>query len=194
MTLISVTLICERCNRLNGKVHVFIGAASLAAFCVAFPTGFDFFDTRVLPEIGLVSAAFGSYLPDIDMGRTHMGMKHKVASKVVSKVGGGHRGVTHSLLVPALFAVAMWAVATYFTAIPYLPTIVMSIIFGAEYGYLCHIIADLFNGKGCPILWPISKSKISLADLPSTGIVPWIFAVIVVAAQFALVLHLGGLF
>lgn len=186
---------------MQGKVHVFIGVASLAAFCAAFPKGFEFANTTVLPEIGLVTAAFGSYLPDIDMQRTHMGQKHKVASTVVSKLGGGHRGITHTLLFPALLTLLGWAIGVYLpvyaASVPFLEYVIMflmSILFGVEFGYVMHIFADLFNGKGCPLLWPISPTKIHILDLPSSGAGAWIFGVILVGIEWAFVLHLGGLF
>lgn len=184
---------------MTGKVHVFIGVASLATFCAVYPKGFEFASATVLPEIGLISAAFGSYLPDIDMQRTHMGSKHKIASNIVNKVGGGHRGVTHTLLVPALLALAMWLVGTKLTllAFPmskYVITFLMSVLFGVEFGYCMHIFADLFNGKGCPLLWPVSPTKIHILDLPSSGFGAWLFGIILVAIEVAFVLHLGGLF
>lgn len=198
---------------MTGKVHVAIGTSSLLAFCIVYPKGFEFAGAHVLPYVGLVTAAFGSYLPDIDMQRTHMGAKHKVTSKVVSKVGGGHRGITHTLLVPAIMAVLMFLVGTYFakpdflpalnsTLIPFLrislkhgiSSILMSLVFGAEFGYCMHIFADAFNGKGVPLLWPISKSKVSFADFPSEGFGAWAFAVILAGIEFAIVAHLGGLF
>lgn len=196
---------------MTGKVHVFIGVSSLAAFCCVFPKGFEFAGATVLPEIGLVSAAFGSYLPDIDLQRTHMGSQHKVISKAVNKVGGGHRGITHTLLLPVIMAVMMWVTGMFApklnipalrTIIPLLnmplysvlASVLMSIIFGAEFGYLMHIFADCFNGKGCPLLWPISQSKISFMDIPSEGTGAWIFSVLLISIEFATVAYLGGLF
>lgn len=162
---------------MQGKVHVLIGAGSLALFCAKYPTGFVFAETHVIPMVGLFTAALGSYLPDIDMQTTHMGRQHKVASKVINKVGGGHRGFTHTLIIPLIIAALMFYVGT---SMEYrmLASVVMSLLFGMEFGYVMHIFADIFNGKGCPLLWPISKSKISIMDLPSKGIVPYVFAII----------------
>ena len=66
----------------------------------------------------------------------------------------------------------------------------MSLLFGYVTGWIMHIFADLFNGKGCPILMPLSKSKIHIVDLPSTGVVPWIFAVALIALMA--LLTIGG--
>lgn len=162
---------------MQGKVHVLIGAGALALLCVKYPTGFEFAGARVVPAVGMVTAAFGSYLPDIDQHRSHMGQKHKVASKVVSKVGGGHRGFTHTLVIPAILAALIWYIGNNLTQ-PLLSSALMSLLFGAEFGYTMHIFADMFNGKGCPILWPLVKGKIPLMDLPSNGVVPYIFAIL----------------
>lgn len=163
---------------MQGKVHVAIGMATTAALCVAYPKGVTFGGIYLLPEIMLLSATAGSYFPDIDNTRTHAGQQHKTASKVINKVGGGHRGITHSFIFPALIAVAAMFIDQYLKQYFYLNTLVLSIMAGFDLGWIMHIIADLFNGKGCPILMPLSKSKISVMDLPSDGMVPWIFAVV----------------
>ena len=71
---------------MNGKVHVAIGTATAIGLCVACPKGVDFCGMHMLPEIMIVSVAAGSYAPDIDNPRTHAGMKHKTASKIINKV------------------------------------------------------------------------------------------------------------
>ena len=165
---------------MQGKVHVLIGAGSLALLCVKCPTGFEFAGAKVIPAIGMITAAFGSYLPDIDQTRTHMGQKHKVTSKVVNKVGGGHRGFTHTLVIPAILAVLIWYVGTHLTQ-PLLSSAVMSLLFGVEFGYTMHIVADMFNGKGVPLFWPLIKGKVHIMDLPSSGGVPFVFAILFLA-------------
>ena len=179
---------------MNGKVHVAIGTASLALLCLKFPEGFEFAGTHITPIIGMFAASAGSYAPDIDLARSHAGQKHKGAAsavKVAGKVTGvsGHRGITHTLLVPALLIAVMVFTNVYFARWRSLQGVLFSLVFGFLYGYVVHIAADLFNGKGCPIFWPITKNKVHVMDLPSTGVVPWIFAVFVVGLQ--LVLFIG---
>lgn len=177
---------------MQGKVHVAIGMGSLALLCVQHPAGFDLGPMRILPEIGLVSATLGSYMPDIDMQTTHAGQQHKIASKVVSKVGGGHRGITHTLLIPLIVLVLMLFVSSFLADFRYLNLIASSVLFGFEYGYVMHLFADMFNGKGIPLLWPISPSKIHIMDLPSSGFVPWLFTAVILGIQALFVF--GGLF
>lgn len=177
---------------MQGKVHVAVGFGCLAVLCAKYPTGFTMDNGAfIIPEIGLFTASLGSLLPDIDLGRSSMGMKHKIASKVVSKVGGGHRGITHTLLVPVILTVLTSLAMRKLDGYYWLQTISSSLMFGLTFGYIMHIVADLFNGKGCPLLWPISKSKISVADIPSEGKAPWIFMVVFVSLFAALVF--GGI-
>lgn len=166
---------------MNREVHCSIGFGSLALVCIQQPTGFELYDgIKVIPAIALASVVFGSYFPDFDMKYMHM---QKAAGKVVNKVTGGHRGITHTLLVPALVFVAMLMMHNFLIPYPLADWGLQSVLFGFIYGYLAHIIADMFNGKGVPILWPVSRNKISIMDLPSTGIGPWIFAGVVLVLQ-----------
>ena len=178
---------------MQGKVHVAIGAGCLAVLCLKHPAGFTLADNVfIIPEIGMFTAAAGSLLPDIDMHSTSMGRKHKITSKVVNKVGGGHRGITHTLLFPVLLVLATLSVMNFLAGYFWLQTISSSLFFGFTFGYVMHIFADLFNGKGCPILWPISRSKVSIADLPSKGWVPWVFAFVVIGL-FAILIFGGNI-
>lgn len=176
---------------MQGKVHVAIGVATVGCLFLKYPSGFDFMGFTVYPGIAMLSAAAGSYAPDIDLGRSHSGMKHKVASKVISKVGGGHRGITHTLLVPVIVAAIMYFTGTQLISYPYMSILINSLLLGFEVGYVMHIAADMFNGKGVPLLWPLSKSKISLMDLPSKGFVPWVFTFIIVAGMVMLTFGIG---
>lgn len=161
---------------MTGKIHVLVGGASLALLAVNYPKGFEAFNTTILPVVGLVTSMAGSYAPDIDMGRTHSGMKHKTASKVISKVGGGHRGITHTLLVPTIVAVLMWFVGSKLTGLKYLTSLIQSLLFGWEFGYCMHLFADMFNGKGIPLFWPIMKGKVHIMDVDSNGWQAWLWA------------------
>lgn len=163
---------------MQGKVHVAMGVLAVSTLIIKYPTGFEVAGVNILPELALLTVAAGSYAPDIDMGTTHAGKKHATASKVVSKVGGGHRGITHTLLVPALLTALTVFCFNYLEAYKNLAMIVCSTISGFLIGWVMHIYADLFNGKGVPLLWPLVKSKIHIADLPSSGVGPWIFVVI----------------
>lgn len=134
---------------MTGKVHCIVGVSTAVALTICHPE-FSLFGATIYPAIGVVAAAGGSYLPDIDIEQSKLGSKHKWLSKHLT-----HRGITHTLLVPAILVLLQWLTAP----IPVLPSLVL----GFNVGYICHIIADLFNKKGVPLLWPLVKEKIHIA-------------------------------
>lgn len=160
---------------MQGKVHVAIGTVTAVGLIVAFPKGFEVLNVNMIPLISLATIEAGSYLPDIDMGTTHSGRQHPLVSKAISKLGGGHRGVTHTLVVPIILIILVRAIGLYLGDLHYLASLLGSLIFGFFVGWVSHIFADLFNGKGCPLLWPIMQGKVHIMDLPSDGFVPWVF-------------------
>lgn len=160
---------------MQGKVHVAVGVTTVAYLVYKHPMGFDFNGTTILPVVALLTAAAGSYAPDIDMGTTHAGRKHQLTSKVVNKVGGGHRGITHTLLFPAIIFGLIYFTQNYLSSYAFLASLIVSLLYGFEIGWVLHIFADLFNGKGCPVLWPLMKGKVHIMDLPSKGFGAWCF-------------------
>ena len=164
---------------MNGNVHAAYGLVSMAGLILEYQTSFEVCGVKIIPVIAICSVAAGSYAPDVDLARSHAGNKHKITSKVVSTVGGGHRGwVTHSLLVPAILAATIFVLSTTLAQYGAILQVALSLLFGFGFGWVAHVWLDLFNGKGCPILWPLSTSKISIMDLPSTGKIPWAFIVL----------------
>lgn len=166
---------------MNGKIHVAVGVTTLAALCVKYPEGFEFFDVTILPQLGMLTAAVGSYGPDWDLKAMHYsqgkkGIAKKVAqvkTKAVNKVTGGHRGILHTLLVPTLLTLLITAVNTYLPTLPSLATFVQSLLFGFWFGWIMHLFADLFNGKGIPLFWPLMRNKVSIMDFESDGWQAW---------------------
>ena len=70
-----------------------------------------------------------------------------------------HRGITHTLVIPACLIFVVW-----FVHEPYFRIL----LFGLIAGYLSHIIADCLTKKGCPILFPITTKTINLTNI-TTG-------------------------
>lgn len=177
-------------------VHVTVGVSTWLMLSIASPSGVNVLGVNVLPALAMVTSAAGSFLPDFDTKPMHYtqgkkGVSKKIAkgkTKVANKITGGHRGITHTLLVPAILAFVMWYVAAYLTSISALASILMSLVFGMFSGWVLHIFADLFNGKGVPLFWPLLKKKIHIADFPSEGIGQWIWCAIYVVAAFMIIL------
>lgn len=134
---------------MTGKVHTICGVSAAVAAAICYPS-LGILSATVYPAIGIVAAIPGSLLPDIDIERSKLGSKHKWLSKHLT-----HRGITHTLLVPLIIAGLFFLLQ----AVPVVP----SLIFGFEIGYLAHIFADMFNKKGVPLLWPLTKAKLHVA-------------------------------
>ena len=184
---------------MNKTVHVPAGAipfvlASVvdADICVG--------SLSVIPMVALFGSMIGSVAPDFDTKPMHysQGKKGiakagaKVATKVVNKATGGHRGITHTLLFPAIFVALMFFVSTSFEGMPAFCRLVNSFVFGIFSGWMLHIIVDAFNGKGVPILWPLSKNKIHVCDWPSVGFMAYVFLVPYTVVWYFIITRLGG--
>ena len=128
------------------------GVSAMALLTITHIQSLEILGQSYVPAIGLITSVVGSYLPDIDIQQSKAGQQFKFISKFLT-----HRGITHTLLVPAILAVAMYYLNVI--AIPIIP----SLLLGLEVGWLAHIVADIFNRKGVPILWPIYPKKIHLA-------------------------------
>ena len=140
---------------MTGKVHTILGVSAAVAITVCHPELY-ILDATVYPAIGVVAAIPGSLLPDIDIAQSKAGQKVPWLSKMLT-----HRGITHTLLVPLIIA-GLFVLSMH---IPVLP----SLLFGLEVGYVAHIFADMFNSKGVPILWPLSKDKIHFANVKTAS-------------------------
>lgn len=184
---------------MNKTVHVPAGAIP---FVLASVMDVDLCvgSLTVIPMIGMFGSVIGSIAPDFDTKPMHytQGKKGlakvgaKVATKVVNKATGGHRGITHTLLFPVLILLLMSFTATTFGDMSSFCRLVNSLLFGIFSGWMLHIIVDAFNGKGVPILWPFTKSKISLLDWPSVGFMSYVFLVPYSAVWYFIITRLGG--
>lgn len=67
-----------------------------------------------------------------------------------------HRGLMHTLVMPALLFIAMKS-----TNVP----IMYSALLGTLIGYCSHLIADCCTKDGCPLLWPITKKSIHITNI-----------------------------
>lgn len=152
---------------MTGKTHALCGTVTMAALTAVQLHGFDLMGHTYLPAIGLLSVAAGSYAPDVDIQRSRLGHKYKFLSKHLT-----HRGITHTLLCPALLFLCMAGVAS--AGIPFLP----DLIFGFLLGWVVHIVADLFNKKGVPVFWPLIRKKVHIATVLTSSWQEGVFAVL----------------
>ncbi len=141
------------------KTHVLGGI--LAGLIVAQAT-----NSNDLAVVVGVSAVF-SLAPDIDIPNSKVGNKFGIVSKGINKAFG-HRGLFHS---PLLYLVIGFLLRN---RVPY------SLLLGALVGIGSHLFLDMFNSTGVPVLYPISRSKISFAKIKTRSTGETLFAILLI--------------
>lgn len=154
---------------MTGPSHIVLALATSVALSRA--TGF------IPSPVEVLILCFGALLPDIDgngsitkpgtilrnfLGKTLSQLMNAIIAPfaLLVRVLFGHRGITHSLLIPG-------------------------VIFGTEllfggnhwlsFGYLTHILGDLMTPKGVPLFSPLLKSNFSLKVFKTGSILEWVF-------------------
>ncbi|MBF0269297.1 MAG: metal-dependent hydrolase [Alphaproteobacteria bacterium] len=117
--------------------HVVIGASLWAG--VAYASG------QPAEPAALGLAALGSLLPDIDHPQSWAGRRMALISIPLAALIG-HRGVTHSLLAVAAFALILALFGPGHLAAP------------LAVGYLSHLLADSLTLSGIPLAWPSKQA------------------------------------
>ena len=121
---------------MTGKTHAICGTIAMIGVTIATKNSLQIDGGNYIPAVGLLTVVTGSYLPDIDLPQSKMGHRFRVISTHLK-----HRGITHTLLFPALLALLMlWVQKTGIIVLP-------DLIFGLNVGWSAHIVADLFNKK-----------------------------------------------
>ena len=146
----------------------------------------------IYPLLGIPTAIVGSMLPDVDIENSRVSKKFPFVSTFLKHRGITHTlvfvatcyfsmAVNYSLntklIISAIFGLIFGiltikgrfallktlAVAGIFAALSYAGEEVLpSLLFGMGFGWLFHIVEDMFNKKGCPILWPLINKKLHL--------------------------------
>ena len=141
---------------MNGKTHTVLGVSTAVALCITNPT--LEIEGTVLTTVWSIPLAFlGSLLPDIDLEQSTMGKKHRWIAKHLK-----HRGITHTLLVPALIGLLIWFLLGKFSYAP-------DLLLGLEIGWVAHIVADMFNTPGVPLFWPIMRGRVHVANVQTSS-------------------------
>ena len=142
---------------MNGKSHQTIGHVTLVSFAVATFPSTELFDITIYPAVGLCLAAVGSKIADADMSQSEYGHKYPIVAKIFT-----HRGMTHTSIAVLLQLMLLKATGVTPNAVI---QIIQSAFFGFILGYWMHLFADLHNGQGIPLLFPLIRKKISLMDI-----------------------------
>ena len=133
---------------MTGKTHAACGAATMLALTVLHRSGLPIGAETYTPAIGLLTVVVGSYAPDVDLKNSTLGQKLRMISHL-----------THALLFPVLLTLLMMGLKAQGMAV------VPELLLGFNVGWVAHIIADAFNQKGVPILWPIVRKKLHVASV-----------------------------
>lgn len=94
-----------------------------------------------------------------------------------------HRGLMHTLVVPAIIYVALTASSA---------PIWRDMCLGLLVGYCSHLLADMLTVEGCPILFPISKNNIRILKLQTKNSSTWLAALILAALPIIVVYMFTG--
>ena len=143
-----------------GKTHIAGGLALVSVSSVVlYKTGMLSSDQMVVQQATLLaSAGLGALIPDIDMRGSKISRKNPIIS-FFCRIFLTHRGFTHSPLALLLFSAAV----LYITKkLGYDYGIWAGM--GLSIGYASHILLDMFNPKGVPLLYPY-KEKFSFGKV-----------------------------
>lgn len=94
-----------------------------------------------------------------------------------------HRGLMHTLLMPAILFFATTASSA---------PIWRDTFLGLTVGYCSHLIADMLTVEGCPVLFPLSKNNIRILKLQTKNASTWLAALILAALPVIVVYYFYG--
>ncbi len=112
----------------------------------------------------VIGAVIGSVFPDIDEPGSYIGRRSLGASRIINLLFG-HRGLTHSLLPVALLVLLCFKFP-------------IGILMGFTFGYLFHIVGDLFSKSGVPLFLPFSQKKTAIPIYTTGGIIEHVIFVL----------------
>lgn len=128
--------------------------------------------TGTINEIFIVGAVicgalFGSLLPDIDHPKSYIGRRLRITSFIVSKTFG-HRGIVHTPVVVFAFTTFLYFLTMQLNGM--MQDISLSLIVGLGAGMLSHLLLDMMNKRGIPLLYPFTSKTFHIAKFKTGGI------------------------
>src|SRR3989344_9588808 len=91
--------------------------------------------------------AVSSSFPDIDSGKSKIGRKFPIISKIINLIFG-HRKLFHSVFIPLILFLALYLFDFYISLAIFI-------------GYLTHLLGDSITNEGIMPFYPLSKFNIS---------------------------------
>lgn len=182
---------------MTGKTHIIGG---VAAATIATQT-LNVYKPNSITEFASWSVLFvtpaiiGALAPDIDHGNSKASNVN-IFTKILSiflRIVCGHRGVIHSPIFMAVLSVALYFILS---AMGFASA--MEITIGFTLGYFSHLVIDMLNEAGIPILFPFvwkegKPKKYHILSLSEGGLVEFLIWLIlfVTAAGFGYAIWVG---
>ncbi len=139
---------------MTGRTHDMIAFTGLLAATIIYPPAQLTLGTAVA---AILANQIGGITPDIDQPTAPFWRNLPIGGfvgKIISKMLGGHRFLTHSLLGLALFGLVAKLLLGFIH--PIFPRINMELVWWAYMiGMASHLIIDTFSKEGVPWLLPI---------------------------------------
>ena len=161
---------------MNGPVHTFIGLSTGIIGSTLLYDKLPILQEGVLaPSAFIITTMIGATFPDLDLPGRPLGFL-------------GHRKLTHTLLFPGIALAILWFSYRWQTNL--MTGTLHAALFGWIWGYVSHIVADLFQRKGCPIFWPILGGNVHITNMPVKY--DKIFLMFYILVLIALAVMFGG--
>ena len=171
---------------MTGKTHI-VGGLALATAATSLAGLYQPHSVKeaaTWTAMFLVPAVAGSLAPDIDHGNSkasNVNLFTKLLS-IFLRITCGHRGVIHSPVFMAIAGMALYLVLTALDS-PH----AMEITAGFVTGYFSHLVIDMTNKTGIPLLFPFlwdgpgKPKKFSILGLREGGVSEFLMWVVLVA-------------
>lgn len=155
-----------------GNTHK-IGGICFGTMCVVSMYGLDNLSNNKIAACTILGASLvGSLLPDIDSGTSTISHKLPITSFIV-RLFTKHRHLMHTF-IPYVVLSILFAIPIFFLSIVLHSLSICGYslfgfyilgLIGLFVGILSHFLLDMITIEGVAILYPIVKSKISIAKL-----------------------------
>lgn len=150
---------------MSGKTHFFGGLLAGAAAAAVIKHYYSINPEGIIISIG--TAVLGGIMPDIDTTKSKV--KIPVLSSIIKMIFG-HRSLFHS---PFFYVVLSFL---FFFFIPWTKLYCVTFLCGA----MSHLLLDMLNKKGIPLLYPFSKKHFHFCALQSAGIADFSIRILII--------------
>jgi inner membrane protein len=139
---------------MTGRTHDLAAVTALGGLLIVYPVGNVTLATAI---VAFFANQIGGITPDIDQPTAPFWRNLPIGGyfgKVIGKMMGGHRFITHSLLGLALFGFLSRALLLFIH--PLMPRVDIVLVWWAfMIGMLSHLLMDTLTKEGVPWLLPI---------------------------------------